>query len=113
MQEEKSNKEIVFGKEKTIRLVGFDNLDPAELSIIKKIIGHYLKKIDNLTEYEEVRVNLKLHKKQNYYLHEIKTEIFKGSKIFVAESDNKNIYVCLTGCFEALISEIKKEKQQK
>jgi len=105
-----TNAEIVWGKEKAIRLVGFNELDPAELSVAKKIAGHYIQKIENmLHSYDEIKVNLKIHERNNLFIHEIKAEIFTGSKVFASSAENKNIFTALSDCFEALIREIEKQ----
>jgi len=45
-----------------IALVDF-NLDDQEMIIIKKIIGNYAKKIKGLVEYQELKLEMRAHKK--------------------------------------------------
>lgn len=48
-----------------IILSGFKELDPAQLIVVKKIVGNYVKKIDDLHEFEKLSLNLKtIHKKK-------------------------------------------------
>ncbi|MEM2478753.1 MAG: hypothetical protein QXJ92_00955 [Candidatus Pacearchaeota archaeon] len=105
-----SRYEILLGKEKAIRLIGFNNLDPSELSIVKKIAGHYVQKIENiLHEYDEVKVKLKIHERSKLFFHEIEAEIFSGGKRFSARSEHKNIFHALSECFEGMLREITRE----
>ncbi len=114
MVEEEKNDEILWGKEKAIRLIGFNQLDTAELSIAKKLTGYYLQKIENmLHEYDEIKVRLKIHQRSNLFIHEITSEIFAGSRIFVANSEHKNLFHALSDCFEGMIKEIEKEFKDK
>jgi len=45
-----------------IVLVDFD-LDEQEMVVIKKMVGSYAKKIQNITAYQELKLELKSHKK--------------------------------------------------
>lgn len=107
---EKTNEnEIVWGKEKAIRLIGFNELDQGELSIAKKIAGHYIQRIENmLQEYDEIKVRLKIHERNNLFIHEINAEIFAGDQIFTASSENKNLFTALSDCFEGMLKEIER-----
>lgn len=102
--------EIVWGKEKAIRLIDFNKLDPAELSIAKKIAGHYIQRIEQiLHEYDEIKVKLKMHERSNLFIHEIEAEIFSGNKRFSVKSENKNLFTALSECFEGMLREIERD----
>ena len=45
-----------------IVLVNF-NLEEQEMIIVKKIVGNYAKKIRNYQDYQEIKLELKTHKK--------------------------------------------------
>ncbi len=103
-------KEIVLGKNKDIKLVNFNQLDKSELSIVKKIAGHYINRIEKiLHSYDEIKLNLKIHQRENLFIHEIKGEVFAGGKIFSATSENKNIFNALSDCFNSILRQIERE----
>lgn len=101
-------------KEKGVRLIGFDSLDDGEINIVKKIVSHYLNRIENIIkDYDELKLGLKIHNRKNLFIHEIKAEIFAGGKILVASSENKNLFSALADCFDALLIEIDKNFKKK
>lgn len=101
-------------KEKSVRLIGFDFLDEGEIDIVKRITAHYLNKIENMVrDYDEIKINLKIHNRHNLFIHEIRAEIFTGGKILTAVSENKNLFSALSDCFEALLVEINKNFKKK
>jgi ribosome-associated translation inhibitor RaiA len=102
--------EIVWGKNKDIKLVNFNQLDKSELSIVKKIAGHYINRIEKiLHSYDEIKLNLKIHKRSDLFIHEIRAEIFAGGKIFTATSENKNVFNAISDCFNSLLRQIESE----
>jgi len=97
---EKNKEERLGGN---IILSGF-NLEPIEIVVVKKIIGHYAKKISEKIKYSEMKVTLKQSKKTNIFLHQIKAEIAAG-KIITADSENKNLYTALSEALNKLYSQ--------
>lgn len=77
-----------------ITLSGF-NLEPIEMVVVKKIIGHYAKKISEKISYKELKITLKQSRKTNMFLHQIKAEVLAG-KLLEASSENKNLYNALS-----------------
>ncbi|MEM4647940.1 MAG: hypothetical protein QXO12_01350 [Candidatus Pacearchaeota archaeon] len=100
-------------KEKSLRLIGFDSIGEEEIDIAKKLVSHYLNRINNIIDYDELKVNLKLHERGNLFIHEIRAELFTGSKVLVATSESKNLFSALADCFEALLVEIDKNFKKK
>ncbi|MEM2932809.1 MAG: hypothetical protein QW622_01180 [Candidatus Pacearchaeota archaeon] len=113
-KDEVNQEEIFLGKEKAIKLKGFSKLDLAELSVVKKIAGHYTKKIEDiLHDYDEIKVRLKMHQRSNLFIHEIESEVFAGNMRFAAKAEHKNLFHALSDCFEAIIIEIAKKFKDK
>ena len=54
--DERDNDELKLGG--NIVLVGF-SLEPAEMIVVKKIIGNYAKKIGEKIDYKEIKISLK------------------------------------------------------
>jgi len=102
--------EIVWGKNKDIKLVNFNKLDKSELSIVKKIAGHYINRIEKiLHSYDEIKLKLKMHQRQDLFVHEIKGEIFAGGKIYSASSEHKNIFNAISDCFNSMLKQIESD----
>jgi len=87
-----------------IVLVGF-SLDPAEMIIVKKIVGHYAKKIGEQTEYSELKVTLKQSQKQQSFLHELSVRVTTDKSVLMANKQDKNIYSGLSDALESIYSQ--------
>lgn len=87
-----------------IVLVGF-SLDPAEMVIVKKIAGHYAKKISEQTEYSELKITLKQSQKQQSFLHELSVRVMAGKSVLKANKQDKNIYSGLSDALEDIYNQ--------
>ena len=87
-----------------IVLVGF-SLDPAEMIIVKKIVGHYAKKISEQTEYSELKITLKQSQKQQSFLHEISVRVTTNKDILKTDKQDKNIYSGLSDALENIYNQ--------
>ncbi len=87
-----------------IVLVGF-SLDPAEMIIVKKIVGHYAKKISEKTEYTQIKVTLKQTQKQQSFLHKINAKIESQSGNFASEVEERNLYSGLSDALEKVYNQ--------
>jgi|GEM_PF-2079427 len=111
---EANESEILWGKNKDIKLIGFNQLDTAELSVAKKIAGYYIQKIENmLHSYDEIKIRLKMHQRSNLFIHELEADIFSGNKKFNATVSHKNLFHALSDCFESLLKQIEEEIKDK
>lgn len=89
-----------------ISLVGFKALEPAELVIIKKIVGNYVKKMNENAGYESLKLNLQQHAKGKTFLHEINAQaIFKEGK-FGSRVTDWNLYKALSNVLEKVLKEV-------
>jgi ribosome-associated translation inhibitor RaiA len=93
-----------------IVLAGF-SLDPAEMIIVKKIVGHYAKKISEKTEYREIKITLKQTQKQQSFLHKIDAKIETQSETLTSEVEERNLYSGLSDALENVYNQaVHKEK---
>ena len=76
-----------------IKLVGFSNIEPALLIVVKKITGNYVKKMSDKLgkDIEELKLELKDETGQKKVIGELRF----NSKIENAESINLNLFFAL------------------
>jgi hypothetical protein len=92
---------------KNVSLVGFDSLDKAELEAVRKIMAVEIRKIEERTDYNQLRIRLKTHPHGKSFIHEFDAELFLNSgKSLDATASDKNIFRGLTTITSKLISEI-------
>ena len=87
-----------------IILVGF-SLEPSEMIVVKKIVGHYAKKISEKINYQDLKVNLKKTQKAKTFLHEIEASAKTDKGILAANTSNNNLYTALSGALEKIYNE--------
>ena len=118
MVEETEGKEIK-GTEETklggnISLINFEVLEPAELVVVKKIVGTYVKKLAENTSYNGLKLRLKQTEHGKSFLHEIEAQAFitdsqskeeGGNIILSASSTGRNLFSALSEVLEKINSE--------
>jgi ribosome-associated translation inhibitor RaiA len=87
-----------------IVLSGF-SLEPSEMIVVKKISGHYAKKISEKTDYQELRIMLKQKQKVKSFLHEISVNVKTSQGILTSESQDKNLYSALSDGLEKIYNQ--------
>jgi len=88
-----------------IVLVNF-NLEEQEMIIVKKIVGNYAKKIRNYQDYQEIKLELKTHKKgKGHTKYEILGSILSDTRRINANSQGLNIFVILNETINKLLNE--------
>jgi len=87
-----------------IELEGFDDIEPAQLVVVKKIVGSSAKKIsEEIAQFDNLKITLK----------EKGTKITLAGKITIKGNDNeveatdKNLFFALNTIFQELTGKIK------
>lgn len=76
-----------------IKLVGFKDLEPAKLVVVKKIVGNAAKKISTREAFDELNLHLKdIGTKKK----EIKVKLVRGGNIKNAEIVDYNLFYALS-----------------
>ena len=95
-----------------IALVGFDKLEPAELIIVKKIVGTYVKKLQENTDYKELRLVLQQHQHGKTFKHEINAQVdLKKGKLHSTVTE-WNLFKAISAVMKKLISEFSHQKKK-
>lgn len=87
-----------------IVLSGFE-LDESEEIVAKKMVGTYAKKLRILSPYEELKIELKIHKKIDKNDFELKGHVIYNGFSIQSESRDINPLVALDALLKNLISE--------
>lgn len=81
-----------------IKLEGFDNIEPAKLIVIKKIVGFNTKKISEANkDFKEILVTLKSQEP-----YEIEVKITADKETLETEKD-ENLFYCLDKVFAKIL----------
>lgn len=70
-----------------IKLEGFDELEPAQLIVVKKVVGNYAKDISEKNEFSEFAVTLEGNK--------ISVKIVSKDKTIEEEESGDNLFMTL------------------
>ncbi len=95
----------------SISLVGFGSLDQVELVVVKKIVGNFVKKLNEHSSYESLVMELRQHKKGKAFLHEINAKAKADNKIFSAMASDYNLYSCISKASEKILAELLHSKR--
>ncbi len=57
------------------------------------------------TDFQELRVELKMHERGKKFLYEMNAQAFVGNKRIGAKETSWNLYKCLDSLFDKIISE--------
>jgi ribosome-associated translation inhibitor RaiA len=91
-----------------IVLAGF-SLDPAEMIVVKKIVGNYAKRINERVEYKEIKVRLKQSQKIKSFLHEINVDVKTNKGILTSSTEDKNLYSGLSAALEKVYNQAERK----
>lgn len=94
---------------KNIQLVNFKKLDEIEIQKIQTLLAHKVKK---LRDFSLLKLNLRIHKHQTEFIHEIKGELLSDhEKNLGAVASDKNVYKALNDVMTKLGNEIQHSKK--
>ncbi|MFH1592613.1 MAG: hypothetical protein ABIB47_04580 [Candidatus Woesearchaeota archaeon] len=81
-----------------IKLINFDEVEPALLIVIKKVVGNYTKKIsESIDDFKSIEVSLENKKKNKIH---VKVE---GSDVKEADAEDKNLFFALDRALGAVL----------
>ena len=90
-----------------IELVGFKQVSLSDVVVVKKIVGHYTRKIqESAPEFQRIKIILKeIHKVENTAKHEITVKVEDGGRIYSAEVIDKNLFIALDSVMKKALAE--------
>ena len=89
----------------TITLRDFkDNIEPGEITILKKIIGN---QANHLGDFTKLSLHLKsVHKKEKSQKYQINAQLDLENKLYKAESTNFNLFFAINEVLDKLKAEV-------
>lgn len=105
VEEDKVNQKISLGG--NIELVGFKQVSMSEVVVVKKLVGSYTRKIQELcNNFQGVSVHLKeIHKIDNNSKNEVHVKAIDDGKVFTSEVVDKNLFVALDSALKKVLAE--------
>ncbi|MFH1589612.1 MAG: hypothetical protein ABIB43_03535 [archaeon] len=94
----------------SITLVGFKDLDHAELIVVKKVVGSYARKMSDISnKFESVSVTMKeVHKTPKSQKYEIHSKLIMGGKPYTSEVVDRNLFVALDTSLKKVLATVSK-----
>ncbi len=91
-----------------IQLVGFKQVSMADVVVVKKLVGHYTRKIQEHSQnFEGILVMLKeIHKIDNNSKKEVHVKVMDNGKSFSSEVVDKNLFVALDSALKKAHAEV-------
>ena len=102
---DKVNDSLTLGG--NIELVGFKQVSLADVVVVKKLVGHYTRKIqENCNNFQKITVILKeIHKVENNSKHEVSVKAQDEGRTFASEIVDKNLFVALDSALRKVLAE--------
>ena len=103
---DKVNESLILGG--NIELVGFKQVSMADVVVVKKLVGHYTRKIQEHSQnFEKIQVFLKeIHKVEDNSKHEVHVKVLDNGKAFSSEVVDKNLFVALDEALKKTLGEV-------
>ena len=92
-----------------IELVGFKELDRGTLTILKKMVGLFVKKISaKASGFQKITITLKkVHETEKSAIYSFMAKLI-ADKVYNAEAEDRNIFVAFDNVLKKLETGIKK-----
>ena len=89
-----------------ITLVGFKEIERAELVVVKKIVGSYVRKMsDTVSGFESITVTLKIvHKTEGSEKYELHTKAIISGKPVTSQTTERNLFVGLDDVLKKVLA---------
>jgi hypothetical protein len=103
---DKVNESVFLGG--NIELVGFKQVSLADVIVVKKLVGHYTRKIQEHSQnFEKIQIVLKeIHKIDNNAKHDIHVKAIDNGKVFASEIVDKNLFIALDNTLKKVLAEV-------
>lgn len=89
-----------------ILLSGF-NLDGEEMVVVRKMVGNYARKIRHVSNYDELKLTMKVHKKDKNEHFELHALVSFGGKEIIAKGEGLNPFTLIDNVMKKILQEVK------
>lgn len=103
-------KEDVLELGGSIQLAGFSGLDGGQMVVIKKIVGNYAKRLNEICgKFESLSMTMKpVHETEASKIYEIHAKCMDSGKPVVSQVDDRNLFIAMDSALKKVVSEIQK-----
>lgn len=95
-----------------IALVGFEVLDQAETTIVKKIVGSYVRQMSNNGDYKGMRLTLHQHRHGKSFKHEVAGLATFQEGRFQSTVMDWNLYKVISEVCDKILEELKQKRRK-
>ena len=90
-----------------ISLTGFSELEPANMIVLKKIVGNYARKMsDALKDFQKLSLTMKkIHEREKSEKYELHAKLV-ADRTYVSEVIDRNLYVAVDSALKKIMSSI-------
>ncbi|RLE39335.1 hypothetical protein DRJ17_01280 [Candidatus Woesearchaeota archaeon] len=80
-----------------IELTGFRELDKGELSVVKKMVGNYVKRFNDLaSNFEKLKLTMRaISQTPKSEIYEINAQVIDNGQTINAEHSDRNLFFCI------------------
>ncbi len=96
-----------------IVLERFDCLDEQEIIAAKKLVQKYTQKIEKVTDYKKIRLEIKVHPKNNSRHFEVKGHLDYDGGMVTSDNQDMNPFVAIDKVLDNLLKEIQHKISRK
>ena len=91
-----------------IQLTGFRDIDSSSMTVLKKIIGNYAKRISELTKkMGTLHITLKpIHEREKSEKYEVHAKVVDDGKVYASEMVDRNLFVAIDSVLKKLVNEL-------
>jgi ribosome-associated translation inhibitor RaiA len=92
-----------------IELSGFKEIDPQSLIVVKKIVGNYAKRFNDMSPVDKLTLTSKpVHERESSSLYEIQVKLVSKGKIANSAMTDRNIFVAIDSALKKVEQEVNK-----
>jgi len=81
-------------------------LDDEEMLVARNLVGKYAEKIKRVTEYQQIKLEMRVHQKGKNKHFEIKAHLDYSRGRAVSENQDTNPFVAIDAVMEKLLNEV-------
>ena len=92
-----------------IALVGFKDVDPQSMIVIKKIVGNYAKRFNDLAPVEKLTItSKKVHERESSSLFEIQAKLVAKGQVKNGATTDRNLFFAVDTALKKIQQEVSK-----
>jgi ribosome-associated translation inhibitor RaiA len=93
-----------------IQLSGFSGLDGGKMSVLKKIVGNYAKRLSEIcTNFESLALTMKpVHETEASKIFEIHAKCMDGGKPLASNVEDRNLFIAIDSALKKVVNEVQK-----